>query len=148
MRYWLYKNNRAVGGPSGYWGDWYDGVFSQNKTVEWGGHHSTRSREVAAKLNEDVSVGDVVVAYQTDEKAVVGFARITRITGGVDDRRLHLKPLHYLAQPFEIHKHKKGTPLENSPAVNGPVMLRELTKEQMATLVDLAGAPTSVIRGK
>lgn len=148
MKYWLYKNNRAEGGPAGFWGDWYDGVFSQNESVEWGGHYSTLSPEVAIRLNEDVAAGDVVVAYQTDDKAVVGFARIAKITGGPDSRKLYLKPLHFLAQPFEIHKHKKGTVLENSAAVNGPVMMRELTKEEMATLVDLAGAPRSVLQGK
>ena len=70
------------------------------------------------------------------------------LTHPTNDGGSGLKPLHFLAQPFEIHKHKKGTVLENSAAVNGPVMMRELTKEEMETLVDLAGAPRSVLQGK
>lgn len=147
-RFWLYKNNAQEGGPSGYSGDWIQEVFKPGKTVEWGGHHSTRSREVAKHLNEDVRVGDVIVAYQTDDKAIVGFCRLERIAGPPDGKRLWLRPLHQLTTPLLIHSVKKGTNLEYSVAINGPVMLRELGSAEMQVIVKLAGAPSALLRGQ
>lgn len=145
--FWLYKNNAGEGGPAGYCGDWLPDVFSQAAAVEWGGHHSTRSPEVANYLNEDVREGDVIVAYQTDDKLIVGFCRIERIAGPRNHKRLWLKPIHQLAQPLPIHVAKRGTILERSKAVNGPLMLRKLTGEEMRVMVLLAGAPVEVLRG-
>ncbi len=60
MRYWLYKNNSAEGGPAGYRGDWLREVFQDNGVKGWGGHYSSTSPVVWRLLSEDVSVGDVV----------------------------------------------------------------------------------------
>lgn len=149
-RYWLFKNNRAEGGPSGYWGDWLADVFSQAKNHQWGGSYSTLSPEVWNLLDHEVAVGDVVVAYQTDVKSVVGFCLVTRMTGpvGQQARKIWLAPIEQLDSPFRIHEHKAGTPLATSAAVNGPVMLRELERAEMEALVRLSGAPLRVLRGK
>lgn len=147
-RFWLYKNNAQEGGPSGYSGDWGPDVFEPGETVEWGGHYSTRSLEVAKYLNEDVRVGDVIVAYQTDDKAIVGFCRLERITGPLNDKRLWLRPLHQLTTPLLIHSVKKGTKLEHSVAINGPVMLRKLDSTEMQVILKLAGAPSALLRGE
>lgn len=135
-RYWLYKKKNDEGAD----------VFASTHPVEWGGHHSTRSAEVARTLNDDVGVGDVVVAYQTDVKAVIGFLRLARVEGPRDARRLFVEPLHRVDPPFAIHEHKAGTSLAGSPAVGGSVMLRELSAEEMADLVRLSGAPRHVLR--
>lgn len=146
MRYWLYKCNARDGGPSGYSGDWLADVFPWKRASEWGGHYSTRSAEVAHRLNDDVAPGDVVVAYQTDLKAVVGFCRISKITGPHGDRRLFLKPLHVVKPPFKIHDHKSGTPLASSHAVNGMVMLRELERAEAELIAKLSGTPKAVLQ--
>lgn len=146
MRYWLYKCN-IEGGPAGYAGDWRNGVFRSEGATEWGGHYSTASPEVARLLDDFVNVGDVVVAYQTNEKAIVGFCRIDDIEGKPGDLKVVLQPIHELAEPFLIHQHKKGTVLERSSAVQGPVMLRELERSEMEELVRLSGAPRFVLKG-
>jgi hypothetical protein len=145
LRFWLYKMKKGSAKP-GAGGDWETDVFSSTEPVEWGGHHSTRSAEVAKTLNDGVSVGDVVVAYQTDAKTVVGYLRLVRIEGPRDERRLFLEPIHRIDPPFPIHEHKAGTSLAESTAVSGSVMLRELSEQEMQDLVRLSGAPESVVR--
>ena len=147
MRYWLYKCN-VDGGPAGYWGDWRGMVFNKKGPVEWGGDYSTRSPEVSRTLATEVNVGDVVVAYQTNLLGVVGFCTVTRIDGASGSRRLWLQPIEAVEPPFLIHAHKHGTPLEHASAVRGPVMLRELSRVEMESLVGLSGAPKRVLRGK
>ena len=155
MRYWLYKNNSIDGGPAGYRGDWLKEVFTKKGPVRWGGHYSTESYEVAKHLEQDVTVGDVVAAYQTDITSVVGFCRVADIK--VSSRshshstpvglELHLQPIAVIT-PFRIHRYKRGTVLEHSIAVNGPVMLRELEPNEMKELVRISGASKSVLKGQ
>jgi hypothetical protein len=147
LRFWLYKVKKGSAKP-GAGGDWETDVFSSAEPVEWGGHHSTRSAEVAKTLNDGVSVGDVVVAYQTDAKTVVGYLRLVGIEGPRDARRLFLQPIHRIDPPFPIHEHKAGTSLAESTAVGGSVMLRELSEQEMQDLVRLSGAPESVVRAE
>ncbi len=147
MRYWIYKCN-VEGGPAGYWGDWRTMVFHRKAASEWGGHYSTGSAEVALALNGRVGVGDVVAAFQTNEHVVVGFCRIDKITGPDGSKKLWLRPIEYLDPPLALHEAKKGTILEDSNAVNGPVMLRELERAEMEELVRLAGAPPRVLKGE
>jgi len=146
-RYWLYKNNRD-GGPAGYWGDWAADVFGGADQHQWGGTYSTESPEVWKRLEEDVSSGDVVVAYQTDDREVVGFCVITRMETTGRGREIWLKAIERLDPAFRIHDHKHGTILEHSTAVNGPVMLRELDRAEAQALVELSGAPKRVLQGK
>lgn len=148
MLYWLYKCNLEVG-PAGYWGDWRNSVFASTaEEVEWGGDYSTSSNEVHKHLAESIAAGDVVAAYQTDERSVAGLCVVTRMTGRPGDRKVWLAPLHELPPGFAIHEHKHGTPLEDSAAVGGPVLLRELDKREMQALVRLAGAPVQVLKGQ
>lgn len=147
MRYWLYKCN-VDGGPAGYWGDWRGMVFNKKGPVKWGGDHSTRSREVSNYLASDVSADDVVVAYQTNLLAVVGYCSVSKVAGPAGSRTLFLQPFEVVDPPFRIHDHKAGTVLEASAAVNGPVMLRELSKTEMQALLQLAGSPRRVLRGQ
>lgn len=147
MRYWLYKCN-TEGGPAGYWGDWRGMVFNKKGPVQWGGDYSTRSHEVSNYLASDVSPSDVVVAYQTNLQAVVGYCTVSRITGPPGDRKLWLQPFEVVDPPFRIHDHKRGSVLAQSGAVNGPVMLRELDRTEMEALLALAGSPQRVLRGQ
>ncbi|UYF96604.1 hypothetical protein OCS65_13020 [Rhodococcus aetherivorans] len=148
MTYWLYKCNAEEGGPSGYAGDWLRGVFSRGEPTDWGGDYSTLSPEVSKHLAEDVAAGDVVAAYQTDSKSVVGFCTVARLTGEAGDRTIFLQPIHWLTPAFPIHERKVGTPLEHSVAVNGPAAFRELSTAEMTALVTLSGAPERVLEGK
>jgi hypothetical protein len=102
----------------------------------------------ASHIENDVALGDVVVAYQTDDQAVIGFCVVTDIKGPPGDKKLHLKPIERLSTPFKVHRHKQGTSLESSWAVRGPLMLSELTRENMEDLIALCGAPKRVLQSK
>jgi hypothetical protein len=134
-RYWLYKKKNGEGTDP----------FASTGEVEWCGHYSTRSPEVAGTLNDGVALGDVVVAYQTDLKGVTGYLQVSRIEGPRDDKKLFVRPIHRVDPPFLIHQHKAGTSLASSRAVGGMVMLRELSAEEMRELVRLSGAPERVL---
>lgn len=148
MRYWVYKCNEAEGSPTGYWGNWRDDLFSQSKATEWGGSRATASAEASNHLDDLVATGDVVAAYQTDQRAIVGFCVVTKITGPAGDRRVWLKPVEALAVPLKVHEVKHGTVLEHSRAINGMPMLRELERPEMEELLRLAGAPQRVLKGE
>lgn len=127
-------------------------VFDSPGLREWGGTFSTRSPQSQRHVREEMAPGDVVVAYQTDHKAVVGFCRVDSVgptdRGGPDDLEIQLEPIECLEEPLLIHEVKKGTVLASSTAVNGMVMLRELSKPEMEELVRLAGAPKRVLKGQ
>ena len=142
MRYWLYKNNSAEGGPAGYSGDWLIDVFQDDTVKGWGGHYSSTSPVVWRLLSEDVSVGDIVVAYQSDTQEVVGFCRVDALTGPNDDLELRLRPVERIA-PVKIHKVKKGTPLEGSAALKSRYMLTELNTAEMRDICTLTSADRS-----
>jgi hypothetical protein len=158
MRYWYCKNNAAEGGPAGYRGDWLCMFFTQPGPEHWGGTDAFVSAEVKNYLMKDIHKGDVVVAYQTDLQAVVGFAVVAKVvhhsesTSAVFDpiekADLHLQPIHVLDGPFLIHEHKQGTVLEHDAAVNGQPGLRPLTREAVQAIVDLSGAPSAVLNGQ
>lgn len=148
MRYWIYKNNFRDGGPAGYWGLWGCMFFTDPGPSPWGGTAAFRSTEVHRYLDEVIAPGDVMVCYQTDSKAVVGFASVEDVTGPAGDRQLVLQPLHLLDEPFKIHEHKRGTVLESDTAVNGRPAIRELGTEQMEAIVRLSGAPAAVLKGQ
>ena len=150
---WMYKCNREVGGPAGYYGDWLTMVFNKTKPVRWGGHYSTLSPEVARYLDYEIRPGDHIVCYQTDIKSVVGVCDVTKIAPckrqnifhGAQGLELWLQPVLQFATPFRIHDHKDGTILEHSSAVNGPVMLRELELAEARLILRLAGVPNATI---
>jgi hypothetical protein len=103
---------------------------------------------VAKYLDEQVMPGDIVVAYQTDDKAIVGFCRVERVEGPLGDKRLFLKPIHHLKTPLKIHAAKKGTILQASLAINGRVMMRPLSMSEMREVIRLTGAPPGILESK
>lgn len=147
MRYWLYKVNRD-GGPRTDGGDWVQDVFAKRSAQDWGGSDCTFSPESIHLIDDEMSVGDVVVAYQTDDQAVVGFCRVERIYGDPGEKRLVLQPIQRVSPGLHIHQHKHGTTLATSSAVNGPVMLRELERAHMDVLLALTSSPRRVLQGK
>ncbi len=123
-------------------------VFNGKGPVQWEGVYPTRSPEVSNYLASEVSADNVIVAYQTNLRTVVGYCTVSKITGPPGVRRLWLQPFEVADPPFRIHDHKMGGVLEQPIAVNGPVMLRELNRTEMKTLLDLAGGPQRVLRGQ
>jgi hypothetical protein len=152
MRYWYYKCNAEDVGNAAY-GDWRQEVFSSKKEVEWGGDWATRSPESQRLFREEMAVGDVVVAFQTHptyyrKGEIIGFCRVTNMDRYPGVVEMYLKPIHELQPGFRIHEHKQGTILKDSPAVNGPVTLREFEAAEMRELVALCMAPRWVLVGR
>ncbi len=147
MRYWLYKCNRRPN-AAGASGDWAAEVFDADEPVRWPGHRASRAAEVHRALDQLVRPGDVVACLQTDEGALVGFCRVVEVVGVPGDVDLLLAPIHRFAEPFPIHKARRGTVLDRSPALIGRVTLRELPRDEAEALVVLTGAPKRVLRGR
>lgn len=147
MRYWLYKCNRRPN-AAGACGDWAADLFDVGEPVRWPGHRASRAAEVHRALDQVVRPGDVVACLQTDEGTLVGFARIVELVGHPGDLDLLLQPIHRFAEAFPIHKARRGTSLDRSPALIGRVTLRELPRDEVEALVALTGAPKRVLRGR
>ena len=96
---WVYKCNRksAVGG------DWHD-VFKQTAVVRWGGSSVTNNPVSIRILNEHIKPDDLILAYQTDDRLLVGICRVSRITGNAGDKVIYLKPVHEFSKPIPIHE--------------------------------------------
>lgn len=109
-----------------------------------GGHYSTRSAQVSRVINEDLSVGDLVAAYQTDDKEVVGLCRVVKLDGPQGDIKIHLEPVFEAVTPLRLHEAKAGTSLETAVAVKSRYMLTEMTRTEASDLFRLLGAPTSL----
>jgi hypothetical protein len=144
-RCWLYKHN-TQGGPAGYWGKRASDVLAKDVQHQWGGSYASLSAQVWPLLGSEVAKGDVVVAHLTDDQAVIGFCVVTKVTGPPGDRKLYLRSIECLAQPFKIRQHKPGISLESSWTAR-PMMLGELTRQEMFDHLSLAGAPQRVLRG-
>ena len=86
--------------------------------------------------------------HQTDDEAVVGFCRVERVYGEPGEKRMVVLPIERVSPGFRIHRHKHGTVLATSSAVNGPVMLRELDGAHMDVLLKLSGTPRRLMQGK
>ena len=147
MRFWIYKcNNRPNG--RGTSGDWLAEVFSSAEPVVWPGHSGSGAAEVHQALDERMSIGDVVVAFQTNRRAIMGMCRVTGVVGDPGAIDLVLEPIHCFGEPFRVHEARAGTSLERCAALIGRVTLRELSRDEMVTLIDLSGAPKRVLRGR
>ena len=103
---WVYKNNARGGDHQKAVGDFCD-VFKKIGVVhEWGGKWAfgARSRNY---MDGDVEVGDSVICYQTDKRAIVGLAEVAKLTYG-DDARLWLRSVKRMpGTGVRIHELKR-----------------------------------------
>src|SRR4051812_13557421 len=90
---WVYKCNRNEQDFAEAVGDWQD-VFDTKRSVKWGGSWCTNNPQSKHFFNEGVAAGDLVLAYQTDDRNIIGVCEVTRITGKPNERILYLKGLH------------------------------------------------------
>ncbi len=149
MRSWLYKCNARTANAAGLSGDWSE-VFGDGRPneVRWPGHRGSGAAEVHRALDERMSVGDVVVAQQTDRRVLVGVARVAELVGDCRDVDLILEPIWTFDPAVSLGGLRVGTALADSAAFKGRVTLRELNSEEWAALVEATGAPRRVLRGR
>jgi len=86
LRYWVYKSNSKATAHSRHCGEWRD-VFDHDGLTEWG---DTRMKGVA-----DVSIGDRLIAHQTDRNELVGVAQ-------VEDYKEYANCHSLLVRPIEL----------------------------------------------
>lgn len=106
---WVYKCNRVQYDYSRAYGDW-DDVFRKTGEVRWGGSWCTANPVSKSIMNERIQRGDLVIAYQTDDRNIVGVCRLSKITGGKNNRGLWLIPLYRFDPPVAIHEIKARVP--------------------------------------
>jgi len=106
---WVYKCNRKKQKFARAYGDWED-VFRKTKAVKWGGSWCTNNPVSKNIMNELMRAGDLVLAYQTDDRKIVGVCRLVKITGKRNDRILWLEPLDRFNPPTLIHELKVQMP--------------------------------------
>jgi predicted RNA-binding protein with PUA-like domain len=106
---WVYKCNRNEQAFARAFGDW-DEVFRDSKVKQWGGSRCTGNTVSKHIMNDLMRAGDLVLAYQTNDRALVGVCRLTRIAGERNERILFLKPLHRFDPAISIHGLKEQVP--------------------------------------
>jgi hypothetical protein len=102
---WVYKNNALGGDHQRATGDFAE-LFDGKRAQEWGGKWAFGARS-SNYLDEGVGVGDEMLCYQTDKRAIIGLATVSKLTFG-DDARLWLRPVHrFPGSGVKVHQLKK-----------------------------------------
>lgn len=146
---WVYNCNRNEQEFARAYGDWQD-VFRNPKTRQWGGSWCTGNSVSKNIMNELMRDGDLVLAYQTNDRNLVGVCRLVRITGERNERLLFMKPQHRFDPPVAIHELKGQIPaLRSVSAFSGgfpqtvyAVSARERQILERACAVNLTVTPS------
>ena len=104
-----YNDNNAYGN----WGE----VFDDPNPVRWGGVWATRNLTSIAIFRDELQVGDLILAWQTDESAAVGVAEVVGFEtaeqgtrdGVMKVEHVVLKAVERFPQPVRLHELKKTT---------------------------------------
>jgi hypothetical protein len=132
MRWWIYKCNSLNQPHQQAYGDWAD-FFDHWREDQWG---STEWIPALKKL----TVGDMIIAYQSDRNELVGLARVAR-TSNEKDAHIYLEPLERMA--VKIRPLKRSDPrIANIPALQpGPIKtIYEISDSDASRLLKVAGA--------
>src|SRR6266545_5406345 len=112
VRLWVYKCNARNPPRRVVSGDWED--FFAGGTQEWGSTQTIGSAVSLRILREEMSVGDLVLAVQTDRRAAVGLCRVAELIDYADDGRMErdliLEPVQLFERPVRLHELKKTRP--------------------------------------
>lgn len=142
---WVYKCNRnthhfKTGDTST--GDWSVDVFTHYNPVQWGGSWSTNNKASLNILHHRMMPNDLVLAYQTDDKLLVGLCKVFKITGEVGKKTLWLKPVQQFVPGVKIHILKKRFPALAKGKAFGRSFaqtLYEVTPEERTALESICG---------
>ena len=104
MKMWVYKNTTTGTENPRASGD-FNLLFHDGHVGEWGGKWAFGARS-ARYLDGDMSEGDGVLCYQTNQRAILGFAEVAKLTFG-SDARLWLRPLRLFDPPVRVHELKR-----------------------------------------
>jgi hypothetical protein len=110
IRLWVYKCNARNPPQRVVSGDWED--FFAGGTQEWGTTQTIGSAVSLRILWEEINVGDLVLAVQTDRRVAVGLCRVAELNDypgedGRIERELILEPVQLFERPVRLYDLKK-----------------------------------------
>ena len=111
-RLWVYKcNSKPANNGRAAYGDWEDlfDLPSSQQPVEWGGSWATNREYQKRVFKEEVEIGDLILAYQTDRQAGIGLTKVVNITVDGDENCLWLTAIDRFRKPAKYHQMKRTT---------------------------------------
>ena len=140
---WIYKWNSRGRFHEGKGRDWKE-VFESG--MEFTGYGF--DNPVGRRLIGEVRSGDLVVAYQTNQRAAIGICRVVALQLD-SDPRIRFMPLRMFAMPVKLHDLKRSNAhLADVEALRqGPVQsLYRLTSDEAITVLRACGLDESEVR--
>jgi hypothetical protein len=131
MDWWVYKCNSEKRPHQKVWGDWND-FFQGDPNEDWG---CTKDVRGLAKLKK----GDMIIAYQTDRKELVGIAQVRQPCQY--NGCLYLNPIEIIGAKLPPLK-KSDPKIAAIPAFKrGPIQaIREISEADAKRLLKAAGS--------
>jgi hypothetical protein len=104
---YVYKcRNDPTGGNVSY-GDWFD-VLVDNRPFMWGGAWATAQPRSRRLFEEDLAVGDLILAWQSDRQAAVGVCKVDSFKSTKRGQEVMLKWLDRFDPPVHINQAKRS----------------------------------------
>jgi hypothetical protein len=110
-RIWMYKsNNRPRPGQTSK-GNWRSDFFGETGPGggRWGGEWGINSKSSLSILRKEMKAGDLIIAYQSDTKEIVGLCRVRRVAVFDPEKgiEMDLVPACLFDEPVPIHALKR-----------------------------------------
>jgi hypothetical protein len=140
---WLYKWNDRGQFHAGLGRNW-------RLAFEQGGRHTGHgfANPVGRALIAKVQAGDLIIAYQTDQRAAIGICRVVGVVPEGDEPAVQFEPTLLFANAVKLHELKRSVPeLQAVQALRqGPVQsFYELTPGEARTVLAACGVDVNRI---
>ncbi|MDX1963969.1 MAG: protein kinase [Pirellulales bacterium] len=141
---WVYKCNAKSEAA----GDWKKHVFNKNsKVISWGHVHddikegSIQSHASRKLVLEQMQVGDLVLAWQSDRKQAIGLCRVYDLNVKGKVTRIVLEKVFKFAHPVNLLEYKNSEPvLMNCSAFKqGAGSIFETTPDEAKKILEICG---------
>ncbi len=141
MPFWIYKCNGKDRDYQRTYGDWAE-VFERTEAQWWG------TTKVVPEL-ANASVGDTVLAYQTDRNELVGIARVVAWKRQGQYKRLVLKPIRTIGVRVRALKEANARVAQIPALQPGPIRtLYPISGADARALLKAAGAHLAQAAGE
>jgi hypothetical protein len=103
---WIYRNNARFQGETVSSGQWREFVrqYGRRGPTEWGSTKWIRSRSSRKIIREELDPGDLFLCWQTDERAAIGLARLTKLEQRGEWTDLILEPVLEFPAPVRLRE--------------------------------------------
>lgn len=108
QRLWIYKCN-AKEGVRGNWDYFFDNVIDE---LDWGSTRDDSIKSNASRkiLRQEMQVGDLILAWQSDMKVAIGLCRVAELENDGDDVTILLETVNRFKKPVNLLEWKKKYP--------------------------------------